>query len=129
MKSFTIGEKRETKLDGSMGPGYYNHERGDSQTKSKITTTVNMGSSPPRNNTFARANDSSTSPGQYDDRNYKFGSNSKGFTIGEKRETRIESTAGPGSYDYDRATNLTKHKTGSFNMASSPGRPDRVGQT
>ncbi len=68
-----------------------------------------MDLSPPRNNSFARANDSNTSPGQYDDRNYQFGSNSKGFTIGEKRETRIESTVGPGSYDFDRATNLTKH--------------------
>ncbi len=63
MKSFTIGEKRETKHDGSMGPGYYNAERGDSQTKSKVTTTVNMGSSPPRNNTFARASGYDVAPG------------------------------------------------------------------
>ena len=28
---------------------------------------------------------------------------SKGFTIGEKRETRIESTAGPGSYNVESA--------------------------
>ncbi len=103
--------------------------RGQNVIKSKTTTTVNMSNSPGRSNTFARANDSNTSPGQYEDRSYKFGSNSKGFTIGEKRETRIESTAGPGSYDVDRATNLTKHKTGSFNMASSPSLPDRIGQT
>ena len=36
---------------------------------------------------------------------------------------------GPGAYDVDRATNLTKTKTASVNMGSSPGRPAQVGQT
>ena len=47
--------------------------------------------------------DSNVGPGQYDDRNYDFGNKAKGFTIGEKRETRTVETMGPGSYDVDRA--------------------------
>lgn len=126
-KGFTIGEKRETKVSDGIGPGAYNPERAESMTKTKTTTTINMSSSPGRPSTFARANDSDQSPGQYDDRYYKFGNSSKGFTIGEKRETKIESTVGPGSYDADRANNLTKPKLSNVNMGSSPSRPDRIG--
>lgn len=43
-------------------------------------------------------------PGQYDD-GKRFNSGVKGFKIGEKRETRIETTAGPGTYDVERAEN------------------------
>ena len=61
-----------------------------------------MASSPERPSSFARG-EGDQAPGQYDDRNYEFGRNSKGFTIGERRETRIEQTAGPGSYSPERA--------------------------
>ena len=47
--------------------------------------------------------DANLGPGQYDDRNYEISSKSKGFTIGEKRETRIESSVGPGAYDVETA--------------------------
>lgn len=53
----------------------------------------------------------------------------KSFTIGERREQRIEQTVGPGEYDIDRANNLIKSKSPNINMGSSPGRPDMVGQT
>lgn len=106
-----------------MGPGSYSPERADVLTKTK-TSNVNMGSSPSRPTSFAKGGDYNVAPGQYDDRNYQFGSNSKGFTIGEKRETRIQETMGPGSYSPERAETMTKSKTTTtINMASSPGRP------
>ena len=45
------------------------------------------------------------------------------MTIGEKREARVEKTAGPGQYDPDRADAITKHKIPNINMGSSPSRP------
>ena len=85
-----------------MGPGSYEPDRADNLTKTKVTTTVRMDNSSPSRGTFGRQGDD-VGPGQYDDRNYEFGSKSKGFTIGEKRETRTMETMGPGSYDVDRA--------------------------
>ena len=41
-------------------------------------------------------------PGQYDDRSYQIGSDSKGFTIGEKREFKVEESLGPGQYDIEK---------------------------
>lgn len=93
-------------------------------TKTKTTTAVDMGSSPPRGTFVNKQGDSNVGPGQYDDRNYDFGNKAKGFTIGEKRETRTVETMGPGSYDVDRAQTMTKTKTTStINMSSSPARP------
>jgi len=93
-------------------------------TKTKTTTTINMSSSPGRPSTFAMNTDVNVSPGQYDDRNYQFGSNAKGFTIGEKRETKVSDGIGPGAYNPERAESMTKTKTTTtINMSSSPGRP------
>lgn len=124
-KGFTIGEKRETKIGGGVGPGTYDVDRAQTVTKTKTTTTINMASSPGRPSSFARKTDVDVAPGQYDDRNYQFGSNSKGFTIGEKRETKIDGGVGPGTYDVDRAQNVTKTRTTTtIDMSSSPGRPN-----
>lgn len=89
---------------------------------------VDFSRSPGRETSFGRPQDGRAEPGTYDNM-YDWKTNSKGFTIGEKRETRIEQTVGPGEYDADRATNLTKTKTVNINMGSSPSRPDFVGQT
>jgi len=101
-KSFRIGEKRETRIQETMGPGSYNPERAEAMTKTKITT-VNMASSPSRPGTFAKGADYDVAPGQYDDRSHEFGNNVKSFTIGEKRETRVTESMGPGSYNPDIA--------------------------
>ena len=111
-----------------MGPGAYDPERADSLTKSKMPN-INMGGSPARPASFAQGGDANVAPGQYDDRNYEFGRKVVGFTIGEKRETRLQDGMGPGAYDPDRADRLTKSKIPNVNMGSSPGRPDMVGQT
>lgn len=73
-------------------------------------------------------NDDGTEPGQYS-LMYDWKTNSKGFTIGEKRETKIEQTVGPGEYNVDRSTEVTKQKSPAVTMGSSPSRPDFVGQT
>ena len=103
-----------------MGPGAYSPERGDSITKVKMTT-INMGSSPARPASFAIQGGSDAAPGQYDD-GIRFNSNSKSFKIGEKREERIVSTMGPGTYDAERADAVTKPKMPNINMGSSPPR-------
>ena len=99
VKSFRIGEKRAEKVVEGMGPGAYNPERAEAMTKTKTSTTVNMSSSPGRPSTFANSNGYDVAPGQYEDRSYQFGNNAKGFTIGEKRETRVTDSLGPGSYN------------------------------
>jgi len=120
-KSFIIGEKRQERIVESMGPGQYSPERGDSLTKTRVKT-VKISSSPARPVSFAKQGDTNVGPGQYDDRNYEFGTNSKSFTIGEKRLERVVETMGPGTYDPDRADGVTKQKIPNVNMGSSPSR-------
>ena len=43
----------------------------------------------------------------------------KSFTIGERRETRVSTTAGPGAYSPERADSLTRTKTTNINMGTS----------
>ena len=57
-----------------MGPGAYDPDRADAITKTKTTTAVNMGASPDRGSFMNRQSDANIGPGQYDDRNYEFGS-------------------------------------------------------
>ena len=95
----TIGEKRETRAERTAGPGEYDPDRADGITKGKIPN-INMGSSPSRPHSFAKGGDIDVAPGQYDD-GQRFNSNVKSFTIGEKRRTKAERTAGPGEYSPD----------------------------
>jgi hypothetical protein len=97
--------------------------RAESLTKTK-TANIDMGRSPSRPTSFANPGTADhAAPGQYDDRNYNFGTDAKGFTIGEKRETIITRTAGPGEYDHERSDSLTKTKTVNIDMGRSPSRP------
>lgn len=70
-----------------MGPGAYDPERADGQTKPK-TPNVNLGQSPNRPATLARnPEDGNLAPGAYDDNSYKFGEGVKpSFTIAERRD-------------------------------------------
>ena len=121
VKSFTIGEKRTEKMTESMGPGAYSPERADAITKTKMVN-INMGSSPSRPASFAKGGDYSVGPGQYDD-GKNFGSDTKSFRIGEKRQERIVETMGPGAYQHERADALTKTKMANIDMGGSPSRP------
>eukprot|EP00353_Schmidingerella_taraikaensis_P000920 CAMPEP_0185596456 /NCGR_PEP_ID=MMETSP0434-20130131/80769_1 /TAXON_ID=626734 ORGANISM="Favella taraikaensis, Strain Fe Narragansett Bay" /NCGR_SAMPLE_ID=MMETSP0434 /ASSEMBLY_ACC=CAM_ASM_000379 /LENGTH=546 /DNA_ID=CAMNT_0028224967 /DNA_START=7 /DNA_END=1644 /DNA_ORIENTATION=+ len=121
VKGFKIGEKREERVKESMGPGAYSPERAEGITKTKMPN-INMGSSPARPQSFAKGGDIDVAPGQYDD-GLRFNSGVKGFKIGEKRETRIEMTAGPGTYEPARAESITKTRSTNINMGSSPARP------
>ena len=83
---------------------------------------IDMGKSPARPSSFAKGGDVNVAPGQYNHEK-RFGQETKSFRIGEKREVRIESTAGPGTYDVERAERQTKTKMVNINMGSSPARP------
>lgn len=54
--------------------------------------------------------DETSAPGQYDVKGMSFGENTKSFTIGVKRESKIEHSPGPGSYNADRSDSVTKSR-------------------
>ena len=83
---------------------------------------INLGSSPARPQSFAKGGDVNVAPGQYNSEK-RFGEDTKTFRIGEKREVRIEKTAGPGSYSPELAERQTKQKTPNIDLGRSPARP------
>ena len=52
-KSFTIGEKRETRIADGVGPGAYSPERADSQMKTR-NPNIDFRHSPERPDNFTR---------------------------------------------------------------------------
>ena len=77
-----------------------------------------MDSSPGRQQTFGADSNPNLGPGQYQE-NYQFGQDTKSFTIGEKRETRVSRTLGPGAYSPERADSITRTKVTNINMGTS----------
>lgn len=61
-------------------------------------------------------------PGQYR-QSRNFGEDTKSFTIGTNRESKIARTAGPGQYNVDRAEKLTRPSRTGGKMDKSPSRP------
>ena len=114
VKSFKIGEKRESPIRETAGPGTYDLTRSERLTKQKMPN-INMGSSPARPHSFAKGGDIDVAPGQYDD-GKRFNSGVKGFKIGEKRDSPIRDSAGPGTYDPTLAERLTKQKIPNIDM-------------
>ena len=95
----------------------YSPEREFAQTRHKSPSAIiNKGGS---RETFTIKE--TAGPGQYDD-GIRFNSNTKTFTIGEKRQERVVESMGPGTYDPDRADGITKAKMPNINMGSSPSR-------
>ena len=119
-KGFTIGEKRETKIIETAGPGMYSPEKADAHTRTKIAHSVRIDSSTGNQAMESHTTGSGVAPGTYDDRSYEWGHQSKGFTIGEKREVNVDETVGPGEYSPERAEHLVKSKAPNVNMGSSP---------
>lgn len=69
-------------------------------------------------------------PGHYDDgKTATFGFDVKGFTIGEKREQRLEQTAGPGEYNMEQADKLTKTRSPNISLGTSSSRNGPFGQS
>ena len=103
-----------------MGPGAYSPERADALTKTKMVN-IHMGSSPSRPDLVSKSAMSHVGPGQYDD-GKRFGSDSRTFTIGEKRAVKMTETMGPGLYDIERGDAITRVRTTNINMGTSPTR-------
>ena len=97
VKSHKIREKRPEKQREGMGPGAYNPEKADGQIKAKMPN-INMGSSPSRPKSFAKAADVDVAPGQYNHEK-PFGADVKAHRIGEKRPEKPREGMGPGAYD------------------------------
>jgi hypothetical protein len=54
-------------------------------------------------------------PGTYD-AGAKFGENVKSFEIGQKREQKLQVSAGPGQYSPENADRVTKDRVSSFSI-------------
>lgn len=104
-----------------MGPGHYDADRANSLTQTRVKTTI-ITNEKARPETFASQSHVGTAgPGQYDD-GVRWNSNSKSFTIGEKRTETIKEGVGPGAYSPERADALTKTKVANIDMGKSPSR-------
>ena len=102
-----------------VGPGYYDIQKGDAITRVR-TTNINMGTAKSRAPLVTTTTD--TGPGQYNE-SKQFGSDVKSFKIGQRLDDKIvETTAGPGDYDADRADAVTKTKNANVTMGTSPSR-------
>lgn len=64
----------------------------------KTTTTMRTG-----RQSVVVSQEESVGPGMYDFKHLSFGSDAKGFTIGRKRDSRVEHSPGPGDYDVSRS--------------------------
>ena len=106
----------------TAGPGQYDADRADTITKPKMAN-INMGTSPSRPKNLTKSGEFDVAPGQYDD-GVRFNSNVKSFKIGEKRQEKVEMTAGPGQYDAERASSVTKSRTRAAIITNEKARPD-----
>lgn len=77
--------------------------------RSSVTSTAKKGNKIGRQTAMIRGDDT-TAPGQYDVKGMSFGDNAKSFTIGVKRESRVEQSPGPGSYEPERSDSATKYR-------------------
>ena len=84
-----------------MGPGSYNPDLADKQTKPKMKN-VDLGKSPSRPASFAKGGDVNVAPGQYNHER-SFGQDVKSHKIRERRPERQQEGMGPGAYDPDKA--------------------------
>ena len=89
-----------------VGPGEYEPTRAEVLTKQRIQQ-VDLGSSQARPNKLTQDRDIDVAPGQYE-HHKNFGDDTKSFKMGEKREKRVEETAGPGAYNPERADGMTR---------------------
>jgi hypothetical protein len=98
-KGFKIGERRQSRLVESQGPGKYNTDVAEALTKYR-SPTIRLNSGVKRPASYAKKDKGYTAEaGAYENRE-KFGLNAKTFTISkEPREKPIRPTTGPGEYD------------------------------
>ena len=53
-----------------------------------------------------------------------FGSDTKTFSIEQRRPEKIQKTPGPGEYNFERATSVTKVRNPTIRLESGKKRPD-----
>ena len=110
-----------------MGPGAYDPDRADGITKTKVVGVTMDTSAADRASYIQDKN--TIGPGQYEETK-QFGSESKTFTIGERRFEKVRETSlGPGAYSPERADGVTMTKMVNIHMGSSPARTEIVSKT
>ena len=123
IKTFKIGQKREEKIGGGVGPGQYNPDKAEAVTKPNAPKITFANRSPNRPENFANAGQVGTAgPGAYDSP-MKFGYDVKSFKIGEKRPEKVGEGIGPGQYSPERAESVTKAKTPVVLFSKQASRP------
>jgi len=96
-KSFRIGEKKETKYDPSLGPGYYNQDKAQNHILAKSTTIAwskEAKASTKRVDTGPDASDAHYKP---------FGSDLKRIDFGKKYDFKVDSNPPVGKYNVDNS--------------------------
>lgn len=98
-KSFTIGVKRDSRVEGSPGPGSYDHSRSESQTKNRSPNTVDFDRTTGRKDA-SPARDASGEVGNQE-RFYQYPKQVPVYSIGERRPEKPKDGPGPGEYNLD----------------------------
>jgi hypothetical protein len=110
----TIGGKYKYEYNNNPAPGQY--EAADAQLKTRNNSPsykIKQEYNDRTSFTDKRySGGSGQSPGQYDSSHMTgFGNDSKGFTIGLKRNSKIERSPGPGDFDTEDSLIHTKPRT------------------
>ena len=119
-KGFTFAPDRGSKQgESSPGPGGYNVEAADKQTKPR-NPEIRLGG---REEKKRDTSNDGVGPGTYGDSQPKFGEGVKTFTIQEKREpSPPQKVPAPGEYDTNE--NAIRHKSPNAKFSKSKGRPE-----
>jgi hypothetical protein len=105
VKTLPIGVRREEKIIRTAGPGEYQHERADLQTKYRHPA-ADFEKQEGRKEGEVNPNNG---PGTHET-HYNFGDGVRTQPIGIRREEPIPVTAGPGEYQHERADLQTKYR-------------------
>ena len=106
-KGFTIGVRRESRREGSPGPGEYEVARSDSQTKNRNDNSVDFQKLSGRRE-MSPDNEDTGELGNVE-RFYQYPKEVPNYSIGEKRPEKPRDGPGPGEYNLDDSA--TKPRT------------------
>lgn len=112
-KGFTIGVKRESRMENSPGPGDYDKSRSDSVTKTRNPSQVDFSKTTGRVESVSPARESSADFGNQE-RFYQYPKEVPNFSMGVKRPEKPKDGPGPGEYNLDDST--TKPRTTGYHQ-------------
>jgi hypothetical protein len=107
LKKVDFGRKYEFKVDSNPRVGQYETASKWTKPTSKTAKIMKPTSS------YKRPQEHNPEPGTYDGHLKSFGSETKSFQIGKKKQENYDPNLGPGYYQADAALDRIAHKTAS----------------